>query len=167
MSTDSHGDGGDWLTQLMRDFQDRLTCGLYEAIYDLEQPALETLMQAQARTCAAAFLDLTGLKVPQPLDEFLVTMQTCGPSQIEITRDGDVIDWRERHQGECVCPFVRRGVVRLDPKLCLCGAHWVERLFATVTGTKVDVEMVESAATGAQDCRFRITLRGSLLEPPR
>jgi hypothetical protein len=150
----------DWLQELIRDFQDTLTCGLYEAIYRLEQPGVETLMQAQARTCVGAFLQLGTLPNVMPLDAFLQAMRTAGPSKIDIQQEGDVIHWTEQHNGECVCPFVRRGVVRLDPKLCICGAHWVKCLFETVAQTRVDVETVETVATGAQNCCFRITVKG-------
>ena len=158
---DSSATDADWVQGLMRDYQDKLTCGLYEAIYRLKDGALETLMRDQAHSCVAAFLELTDLPAHMELDAFLEAMRTAGPSQIEIQREGDVIEWRERHQGQCVCPFVRRGVVRLDAKLCVCGAHWVKHLFETVTGTAVEVETIETVATGAPDCRFRITLRGT------
>jgi hypothetical protein len=36
-------------------------------------------------------------------------------------RAEDELLWTELHEGECVCPHVRQGVIRLDPKLCLCG----------------------------------------------
>ena len=154
--TASEGQPPDWVQQLMRDFQDTLTGGLYEAIYKLDRRCVEPLMQAQARTCVAAFLNLSDLRVPMTLDDFLQAMRIAGPSKVDIRRDGDRIEWIEQHQGECVCPFVRRKVVRLDPQLCICGAHWVQRLFETVAHTKVEVETVETAATGAQNCHFRI-----------
>jgi len=149
-----------WVENLMRDFQDRLTCGLYEAIYSLERPAVECLMHAQARTCVGGFLDLSGLRVPMELDEFLRVIRTVAPSQIDIERHGERIEWIERHQGQCICPFVRRAVVRLDPKLCLCGAHWVQVLFEVAARTRVHVETVSTVADSAQDCHFRITLLG-------
>ena len=158
---DEQGPAPDWIQNLIRDFQDRLTCGLYEAIYKLDDRSAERLMQAQARTCVGAFLKLSDLRIPMELDEFLHAMRTAGPSQVDIQRQGDVIDWIEQHHGECVCPFVRRKVVRLDPKLCSCGAHWVQGLFATVAQTPVEVETVKTVATGSQNCRYRIRLKGN------
>ncbi len=151
----------DWVSDLIRDYQDKLTCGLYEAIYALDRPSVERLMQAQARTCVAAFLELGTLRAPTSLADFLEQIRIAGPSQVEIRRDGDVIYWSEQHHGECVCPFIRRGVVRLDAKLCLCGAHWVKELFATAARTEVDVDILQTAATGAQNCDFRTTLKGT------
>ena len=40
----------DWVLELIRDYQDKLTCGLYEAIYALDGPSVEGLMRAQAHT---------------------------------------------------------------------------------------------------------------------
>ena len=107
----------------------------------------------------AAFLELGTLRTPTSLDEFLHAIRTGGPSQVNIQREGDDIHWSEQHHGECVCPFVRRGVVRLDPKLCLCGAHWVKHLFATVAKTDVEIDILDTVATGAQNCNFRISVK--------
>lgn len=148
-----------WVEDLMRDFQDKLTCGLYDAIYQLDTPVVNRLMRAQARTCTAAFIDLSGLRVPMPLDEFLQAIRIAGPSTVEIERVDDLIHWDEQHAGECVCPFVRRGVVRLDRHLCTCGAHWVKHLIETVTGTPVDVDIVNTVATGSRNCSFVIRVR--------
>jgi hypothetical protein len=110
-------------------------------------------MEGRARTCVSAFAALAGLPAPMDLGAFLETMRTAGPSRIEIRREGDTIYWREQHQGECVCPLVRRSVVRLDPKLCMCGAYWVQYLFGTVTQPPVDVETVTTVATGGRRLR--------------
>jgi len=102
----------DWVEVLNRpDYQDKLTHGLYEAIYRLGDASVDALMEGQARTCVRAFAVLAGLPAPMDLDAFLQTMRTAGPSRIEIRREGDTIYWREQHQGEWVCPLVRRSVV--------------------------------------------------------
>ena len=150
---------GDWVEVLMRDYQDKLTHGLYEAMYGLDGASIDALMEGQARTCVSAFVELAGLPVPMDLGAFLQKMRTAGPSRIEIRREGDTIYWREQHKGECVCPLVRRSVIRLDPKLCVCGEYWVQYLFESVAHTPVDVETVATVATGAEDCEFRITLK--------
>jgi hypothetical protein len=152
---------GDWVQALMRDYQDKLVSGLYETIYAVDADCLDALMEGQARSCVAAFIDLTGLAAPMDLDSFLDAMRTTGPSQVEFRREGDVIHWTELHRGECVCPLVRREVIRLDPKLCICGASWVRRLFQTVANTPVEVETVETVATGAENCCYRITVKGA------
>ena len=153
------GEAAEWVENLMRDFQDKLTGGLFETIYKMDDGAVDTLMEGEARTCVSAFIDLTSMDVPMDLDAFLEKMQTSGPSQVQIERDGDVILWTELHQGKCVCPLVTRNVIPLDPKLCICGAYWVKHLFKTAANTEVDVETLETAAHGAENCCFRITIK--------
>ena len=140
------GEAAEWVENLMRDFQDKLTGGLFETIYKMDDAAVDTLMEGEARTCVSAFIDLTSMDVPMDLDAFLEKMQTSGPSQVQIERDGDVILWTELHQGKCVCPLVTRNVIPLDPKLCICGAYWVKHLFKTAANAEVDVETIETAA---------------------
>ena len=148
------------MQDLIRDYQDKLTCGLYEAIYRLDQRSVDTLMQSQARSCVAAFVELGGMQVPMQLDAFLEAMRLAGPSKIDIRREGNVIHWTEEHHGECPCPFVRREVIRLHPTLCICATHWMRHLFETVAKTQVEVKTVETVATGADNCRFRISVKG-------
>jgi hypothetical protein len=152
-------DGAEWVENLMRDFQDRLTGGLFETIYKMDDVAVDTLMEGEAKTCVSAFVDLTGMDVPMDLEAFLEKMQTSGPSKVVVERDGDVLLWTELHQGKCVCPLVTRNVIPLDPKLCICGAYWVKHLFKTAANTEVDVETLETAAHGAENCCFRITIK--------
>jgi predicted hydrocarbon binding protein len=148
-----------WVQDLIRDYQDKLTCGLYDAIYKLDRRSVGTLMRAQARACGAAFIDLADLRGPMPLDQFLERMRISGPSKVEIHREANVILWDEQHDGQCMCPFVRRQVIRLDRRLCICGAQWVKYLFENVANTPVDVDMVSSAATGARNCSFVVRIR--------
>lgn len=151
----------DWVMNLIRDFQDKITCGLYEAVYSLEGEPLEKLMQGQAHACGAAYIKLYGLPDHLELDDFLARIKHTGPSQISIERDGGVIDWTELHQDGCVCPLIKRNVVPLDQKLCVCGANWVKYLFENVTATPVDVEIIETIATGAENCHFQIRLKAA------
>jgi hypothetical protein len=52
--------------------------------------------------------------------------------------------------------------VRLDPKLCLCGETWVRLLIERHSRRHATVSLIESVATGAQNCIYRIRLLGSL-----
>ncbi len=141
----------------LRCYQDRLTCGLYEAIYDLDDASLDTVMKRQARACVAAFLDLAGLPTPMDLDSFRKAMRGAQSMGAEIKQEGDVIHWTQNQRDRCVCPLVQRGAVRLDPKLCACSAYWVKYLFEEIGHTPVSVEIVETVARGGQTCRFKIS----------
>jgi hypothetical protein len=141
----------------LRCYQDRLTCGLYEAIYDLDDASRDTVMKRQAQTCVAAFLDLAGLPTPMDLDSFRRAMRDAQPIGAEIRKEGNVLHWTQNQRNQCVCPLVQRRAVRLDPKLCVCSAYWVRYLFEEIGHTPVRVEIVETVARGGQTCRFKIT----------
>lgn len=160
----AEGEAAEWVQNMMRDYQNKLTRGLFETIYEADAPCADGIMDGLAKSCVAAFIDLSSIDVPMDLGAFLEHMRTSGPSQVDIQRDGNVIHWNELHKGECVCPLIRLDVIRLDPKLCVCGAQWVKRLFKVAAGTDVEVETVETAATGAQNCSFRITVDSAMAQ---
>jgi hypothetical protein len=67
----SQGQDAEWVQKLIRDFQDKLTCGLYETIYDLGAPTRDTLMEGQARACVSAFLEMADMPAGMEMDSFL------------------------------------------------------------------------------------------------
>jgi hypothetical protein len=147
------------LNEGLRCYRDRLTCGLYEAIYDLDGASLDAIMKRQAQTCVAAFLDLAGLPTPMDLDSFREAMRDAEAMGAEINQEGNVIHWTQNRRDRCVCPLVQRAAVRLDPKLCVRSAYWVKYLFEGIGHTPVRVEIVETVARGGRTCRFKITPR--------
>ena len=157
--------GGDWVQELMRSFRDKLLGGLYEGLYELDGGPLRRVMDAQAETCMHAFVALADIPPHLDFEQFIDRMKISGPSRVRIDHEGDdELLWTELHEGECVCPHVRQGVIRLDPKLCLCGETWVRLLVERHARRRATVEMVESVATGAQNCVYRISL-GEPLPP--
>jgi hypothetical protein len=153
------GGGGDWVEQLMRSFRDKLVGGLYEGVYALDGAPLRRVMNAQAEACVHAFVALADISPDLDFDAFLEAMKISGPSRVQINPvSDDELLWTELHNGECVCPHVRQNVVRLDPKLCLCGGTWVRLLVERHARRHADVELVESVATGARNCVYRVRL---------
>lgn len=148
----------DWIEQALRGFQDAITKGAYEGIYALEEPARDRVLESQAGACVHAFVELFGISKDLTLDEFLDKMRYGGSSKVEITRDGDTILWDEQHEGQCMCPLVKRGVVPLAPELCGCSVHWLRMLVQRHTDAKVSVELRDSVARGSRNCTFRVRL---------
>ena len=148
----------DWLTEALRNYQDAGTRGTFEGIYSLDGEALDRVMHDQAEACVHAFVELFGISADLDLEAFLEHMQYGGSSKVHIERNGNDILWREEHHGECMCPLVKRGVIRLDEKLCVCAVHWLRMLVQRHTDEPVHVEMVESVAGGAESCTFRIRI---------
>jgi hypothetical protein len=160
--------GADWVEQLMRSFRDKLVGGLYEGVYALDGEPLKRVMDAQAEACVHAFVSLAEIPADLDFDAFLERMKTNGPSQIELERTADdELLWRELHRGECVCPHVRQEIIPLDPKLCLCGATWVRLLVERHARRTATVTLVESVATGAENCVYRVKLGEPLPEDSR
>jgi hypothetical protein len=151
--------GADWVEQLMRSFRDKLLGGLYAGVYALEGEPLHRVMDAQAEACVQAFVSLTEIPAEVDFDEFLERMKISGPSKLELERvSDDELLWRELHHGDCVCPHVRQQVIPLDAKLCICGATWVRLLVERHARRAAAVTLVESVATGAENCVYRVTL---------
>lgn len=152
--------------KLIRDFQDQITRGTYDGIYSLDARSLDRVMECQASACARAYVELYQISADLDLDGFLAKMEMGGSSKIRITRDGNTILWEELHDGQCMCPLVTREVVRLEPGLCVCAAHWVRNLFERHVRGPVHVEMVDSVAHGNQNCIFRITIEDTSRPDP-
>lgn len=153
----------DWVSELMAAYRDRLVGGLYGGIYRLEGAPLRAVMDAQAETCMHAFVALHDIPPGLDLDAFLERMKTAGPGRVRIDRVGnDELLWTELHEGACVCPHVRQNIIPLDPKLCLCGETWVRLLVERHAHRPAQVSLVESVATGARDCVYRIVLGAPL-----
>ena len=148
----------DWIEQLARDYQDTITRGAYVGIYQLPEQQLDGFMACQAHACVNEFVKLYDLPEQLDLDTFLTRMATGGPSRINIQRSGDTIFWEEQHEGQCMCPFVRRDVIPLNPALCRCAVHWLRMLIERHARRPVHVELVDSVAKGGKNCLFRVTL---------
>jgi hypothetical protein len=144
--------------QLVRDFQDRITSGTYAGVYSLDAQGLDHVMECQAEACVRAFAELYQIPAELDLDAFLEKMTMGGSSKVRMQRDGNTLLWEELHGGQCVCPLVTREVIPLEPGLCRCAVHWLRKLFERHVRGPVRVELLESAATGSQNCVFRIEI---------
>lgn len=110
-----------------------------------------------------AFVALAEIPAELDFDGFLDRMRTSGPSKVELERvSDDELPSRELHSGECVCPQVRQQVIPLDPKLCICGATWVCLLVERHARRSAAVTLVESVATGADNCVYGVMLGNKL-----
>lgn len=150
----------DWVSDLARSFQRQLTGGLLEGVYALPEEPLRRVLDSQARACVAAFSALVDLPPDLDLPSFLARMRTDGPGQLTITPTGpDEMLWTEARHNGCVCPHVRLGIARLDRALCGCGEIWVRLLLERHARRPAEVSLVESVATGAENCVYRVRLR--------
>jgi len=150
---------GEWVEQLQKSFSDRLIGVLFESIYQLDDAQRATMLAGQAEACATGFAALAEIPSSLDFDGFLERMKTAAPGPVRVTKvSPDELLWTEDHRGECVCPHVRTGLIRLDPKLCGCGATWVRILVERHARRRAEVSLEHSVATGASDCVYRIRL---------
>ena len=146
------------IEKMIRDFQDDIIRGTYEGVYALDEPGLERVMECQATACVSAYADLYQIPGDLDLDGLLERLKLGGSSKIGIRREGNTIFLEELHGGQCVCPLVTREVVPLEPGLCRCAVHFMQKLFERHVRGPVRVELLDSAALGGQNCVFRIDI---------
>lgn len=61
--------------------------------------------------------------------------------------------------GYCLCPMIENGPETLSPTYCQCSAGYVQYMFQKmITGTPVDVELLESLRGGGKACRFKVRI---------
>lgn len=149
----------EFMEELLRSHCEEIVGGLYRAFLKMDPATLEPVLAEQAAACCARFLRLVDLPPDLDLDGFLARMERVGPGRIRIERNGPEILWREEHEGQCACPLVRREIVPLNDRLCLCAAFWLKGLIETFYRRPVTVELVETIASGASGCTFRIRLQ--------
>lgn len=62
----------------------------------------------------------------------------------------------------CHCPWVRESIasgdVEVPPSFCLCSAGFTKKPWEAALGTRLEVEVLESALRGDARCRFAISL---------
>lgn len=98
-------------------------------------------------------LDLTSYD----LDSFVSTMNEHLGARCWKEDDDTVI--YEFKPERCECPLVSEGIIEMSPIRCsFCFTSWLEYMFGTVTKRPVKAELIESIATGAPKCAFRIRL---------
>ncbi|MDH4156206.1 MAG: DUF6144 family protein [candidate division Zixibacteria bacterium] len=136
----------------------------------LEDDTKIKLMQACGRSCHIGAFGVASDEKPGPqiAERWMTYLKSAG---YEIKEEGNVTvvnySWGRDHQnpwglmlkdGYCLCPIVESIPKGLSPTFCNCSAGYVKEMFQRNLGKPVDVEIVETLQTGADDCRFRITI---------
>jgi hypothetical protein len=88
----------------------------------------------------------------------LIELLDSSPSSGCWKKDDDMVIYEFKSE-RCECPLVEKKIVKLSPRLCsACFINWLAYMFGTVTKKKVEAELIESLATSASKCAFRIRL---------
>jgi hypothetical protein len=74
----------------------------------------------------------------------------------------------EKIAQSCHCPHIRpavRSQKPISPSFCHCGSGWYKHLWEELLKQPVQVEMLETITSGADHCRFVISLCGEPSQP--
>ena len=64
----------------------------------------------------------------------------------------------DENKSECVCPLVKRQIVKDSGSLCACSEGFAEKMFNVVTGKPVKATVVRSILRDGQSCIYVINL---------
>jgi len=131
--------------------------GIYQGLQTVDDETAKKILSKAGANCAKIYLSVYGRDLSKmTLDEWLKTEVDMGG---KVEKKGEYIVY-EFTPSKCECLLVEEGIIPLTPKLCSsCFTNWLENQFQTMTGRKVRAELVESLATGADRCVFRIWLK--------
>ncbi len=64
----------------------------------------------------------------------------------------------DESKNECVCPLVKRNIVRDSSILCYCSEGFAEKMFSSVVGKAVKARVVQSVLRGDKSCVYAIQI---------
>ena len=149
----------EWKEKASQDLKDAWIRGAVRGLREISEDQGKKLLKESGRSCAESWLEFQGIDLrDHDIDSFISLLRSLEGGVREVKREGNVITCKLKH-GECVCPLVTDGTVELSPELCSsCGTNFFAHLFGKVVGKEVRVDLVESVATGARACVFKIVL---------
>ena len=132
-----------------------------EGLNSVDASLKEQIMKPAGQACA---LDLEEL-CQQYLGKKIVGVQdlVAGWNRLRESR-GLKGKWEIRGHtiegifGECGCPLIHSGLIKLHPTRCHCTKAMLETIFSKFVSTTVGVEIRKSIARGDQVCHFMIRM---------
>lgn len=95
------------------------------------------------------------------IDDFLETEQRNPMRGTRLIREEDVLHQFYTPQDfgvRCYCSMVRAATERISSTYCHCAKGFVKKLWEGVLERPVEVELVKSVISGADECEFKIYL---------
>ena len=136
----------------------------------IEDETKQRLMRANGRSCYFNTFGVPGNEGPsqEAVEGYLKKLEDAGST---FLREGEYTSfdysWGKDHQspqglmlgdGNCLCPVVEDVKSDLSATYCSCSAGYVGEMFSRALGKRVEVDIIETLKTGADDCRFRIRI---------
>ena len=91
------------------------------------------------------------------VEEFCQFLSTNWNWKVSYDKTTQVII-ADENKNECVCPLVKRQIVKDSGTLCSCSEGFAEKMFTTVIGKPVNATVVQSILRGAPSCVYRIQI---------
>ncbi len=135
----------------------------------LDDEAKEKIMVACGHNCAAHHdapirQAVKRREKQKGFEEFLDAMAAEPPRGMQLQRDGGAVIFSYTPQTygrgmRCYCSLVKGLPMdeTMSETYCLCSKGFVEAYWMALSGGRVDVELLESAVTGSDVCRFRVS----------
>lgn len=138
-----------------KEFTERWVTNLMEAMEaQLDEASRTMLMESCGRACARAAPIDSAKECEDDVDKLVSTMEKW-IGKGNVRKDGDIV---QVVYPKCFCHLVAKGPAQLPDTYCLCSRGWLKEMFEAVTGTPVDVELLESVKRGAERCTFTVRL---------
>ncbi len=134
--------------------------GIVTGLNEVDEETARRILKRCGEDCCKIFIEVYGLDLAShDLDSLIATLDRgLATTGTRCVREGDVILYEFKSE-QCECPLVFENIVELTPRLCLsCFTNWLEYMFGTVSKRPVKAQLIESLATGADKCSFRISL---------
>jgi predicted hydrocarbon binding protein len=127
---------------------------------EVDEETARKVLKKCGEACAKSWLDAYGYDpASYDLDSWIKLLNESDLGVRNVKRENNCVIYELKH-GRCVCPLVSENTVELAPKLCLaCSTNFFEHIFGKAAKRPVRVEAIESFATGADKCAFRVWLR--------
>ena len=134
--------------------------GVVAGLDEVDEETARKVLKECGEACAKSWLDSYGYDpTSYDLSSWIKLLNESDPGVRNVKRGDDSVLYELKH-GQCVCPLVSENTVELTPKLCLaCSTNFFEYVFKKAAKRPVRVEVIESFATGADKCAFRIWLQ--------
>jgi len=129
---------------------------VFEGLLVLGEEEARRVLYRPAIGCSKFYLEVEGRDLSgMSLEDWIKSEEALG---VKITRrPGWSCLLYEFRPEKCECPLVDEGILPLTSRLCsTCFTNWLKHQVEAVSGQPVEVEFVESLATGADRCVFRI-----------
>jgi len=149
-----------WKTAACEHLKREWIRGVVTGLSEVDEETGRRILKNCGEACAKSWVNSYGYDpASYDLDSWIKLLNELDPGARDVKRRGDSVLYELRH-GRCVCPLVYENIVELTPKLCsACSTNFFEYIFKKVAKGPVRVEVMESLATSADKCAFRIVLQ--------